>query len=93
MEKYNQIILYVLLLWYLLSGIILFIMMGVDKSKAKHHKWRIPEFTLLFLGFIGGCVGGLLGMKVFRHKTKKVYFYGVYIISVLLHSYIFYLLL
>lgn len=44
--------------------------MLVDKRKAIKKKWRIPEATLLFWAAIGGSVGSLAGMYVFRHKTK-----------------------
>lgn len=46
-----------------------FLSMLVDKIKAKKKLWRIPERTLLSLCAIGGSIGGLLGMKLFRHKT------------------------
>ena len=45
------------------------LVMLIDKIKARKNRWRIPERTLLGLCAIGGSVGGLLGMKLFRHKT------------------------
>ncbi len=48
-----------------------------DKSRAKRRKWRIPEKVLLGFGFLGGSLGALVGMKVFRHKTKHWYFWAV----------------
>ncbi|MCR4961926.1 MAG: DUF1294 domain-containing protein [Lachnospiraceae bacterium] len=55
-----------------------FVMMGLDKSKAKNHGWRIPEASLFFVAIIGGSVGSIIGMQVFRHKTKHWYFkYGM----------------
>ena len=57
---------------------------GLDKWKAKAGKWRIPERTLLFLALIGGAVGALAGMFLFRHKTKEPKFYiGVPVMLVL----------
>ena len=50
---------------------------GLDKRKAKKGVWRTKEAVLLGLGFCGGAVGALLGMKVFRHKTKHWYFWVV----------------
>ena len=64
---------YVLLALGVMS-LILFIMMGVDKSRAKRHKWRISERTLLLLGALGGALGGCLGMILFRHKTNHTVF-------------------
>ena len=54
----------------LLVNIVAFAAYGIDKRKAQKGKWRIPESTLLLLAFFGGAIGALLGMRVFRHKTK-----------------------
>lgn len=51
-----------------------FFIMGFDKWKAKRGSWRIPEKTLFMVTLIGGGVGTITGMYVFRHKTKKLYF-------------------
>ena len=67
---------YQYLFYYLLIiNFITFITFGIDKYKAIKNKWRIKEATLLGLSFIGGALGGMLGMYVFRHKTKKFYFF------------------
>ena len=47
-----------------------FIMYGVDKMQAKRGGQRIPEKTLLAASLLGGGVGGLVGMTIFRHKTR-----------------------
>lgn len=46
-----------------------FLLMLIDKQKAKKKRWRIPEATLLGIIAIGGSLGGLLGMFLLRHKT------------------------
>lgn len=51
-----------------------FASMGIDKSKAKRHAWRIPEATLFSIALLGGSIGSILGMQLFRHKTKHWYF-------------------
>lgn len=51
-----------------------FALMGIDKMKAKRGSWRIPEKTLFLATALFGGLGGTLGMKVFRHKTKHWYF-------------------
>ena len=65
-----------LILLIYLAAVNLFglIIMGVDKSRAKRRKWRIPEATLFLVAIIGGSVGSILGMYLFRHKTKHWYF-------------------
>ena len=71
-------------MWMAFISIIGFILMGVDKAKAKKGAWRIPEKTLLGLALIGGGAGVWLGMEVFRHKTKHWYFkFGVPAICIL----------
>ena len=62
-----------------------FIIMGLDKRKAIKHQWRIPERNLLFVAFIGGGLGSLFGMWVFRHKTKHTKFTLLIPISVLVY--------
>lgn len=65
--------------WYV-SGYLIFMnligiaVMGMDKSKARKHQWRIPEKTLFFVSILGGSVGTWAGMYLFRHKTKHWYF-------------------
>lgn len=59
------------------------ILYGVDKAKAKANAWRISEKTLLGAGFFGGSVGALLGMKLFRHKTKHWYFWAVNLLGLI----------
>lgn len=61
-----------ILIWYLaIVNLITFTAFGIDKWKAVHKQWRIPEKTLLGLSFIGGAVGGLVAMHLFHHKTRK----------------------
>ena len=63
------------LLWYLLLiNAVAFVLMLVDKVKAKKNRWRIPERTLIGFAALGGSIGALLGMYTFRHKTKHLKF-------------------
>ena len=66
-----------LLIFYAVMSVIAFFAYGSDKRKAKKKKWRTPEAVLLGLGFFGGAVGALLGMNLFRHKTKHFYFWVI----------------
>ena len=59
----------------LLISLFAFALYGIDKAKAKRGAWRIPEATLLLVAFLGGSFGALLGMEVFRHKTKHWQFW------------------
>ena len=51
-----------------------FVLMGADKSKARRGAYRVPEATLLLFAILGGSVGGILGMLLFRHKTRHAAF-------------------
>lgn len=73
----------ILLAAYALLSVIAFCFYAADKKKAKKGAWRIPEKVLLGLGFLGGSIGALLGMKLLRHKTKHWYFWAVNIAGLL----------
>ena len=61
-----------ILMYYLIAvNVAAWIMYGLDKWKARSGKWRISERNLLIVALIGGSVGALAGMLMFRHKTKK----------------------
>ena len=55
-------------------NIIGFALFGIDKQRAVRHAWRIKESTLFITAIIGGSVGCIIGMQVFRHKTKHMKF-------------------
>ncbi|MDD5899813.1 MAG: DUF1294 domain-containing protein [Lachnospiraceae bacterium] len=63
-----------MLLLYVLLNVVVFGLYAIDKYKAIHHKWRIPEATLLGAAVLG-VFGALFGMYLFRHKTRKPKFY------------------
>ena len=63
-----------LLIYLLIINAVSWLFMLADKQKARQGKWRIPEATLLTLAAVGGSLGALLGMKMFRHKTLHLKF-------------------
>ena len=62
------------LIYLVLINLAAFMAFGIDKSRARHHAWRIPEKTLFLLAAVGGSIGALLGMFFFRHKTRHLSF-------------------
>lgn len=63
-----------LLVYLLIVNAVGFVLMLVDKYKAKKNLWRIPEATLMGVAIAGGSLGCLLGMQAVRHKTKHLKF-------------------
>ncbi len=55
--------------WLAVMNLAAFVLMGLDKRRARKDRWRIPERTLFLPAILGGALGGLLGMRVFHHKT------------------------
>ena len=62
------------MLYLILINAAAWLLMLTDKRKAKKHLFRIPEKVLLGIGILGGSLGGICGMIMFRHKTKKPLF-------------------
>lgn len=56
---------------FLLLNLLTFCLFGLDKTRARRGRWRVPERTLLGVAGLGGSIGAKLGQRVFRHKTTK----------------------
>ncbi|MDO5714664.1 MAG: DUF1294 domain-containing protein [Tissierellia bacterium] len=74
--------------YYIFLNISTFFLYGWDKNMAKYHRERIPERILFIMSFLGGSLGGIFGMFLFRHKTKKKLFYVVNVLALLFHIWI-----
>jgi len=71
------------LLYLLVINVYGIFLMFLDKYKAKHNKWRIPEKKLFITAIIGGSFGIFFGMYLFRHKTQhKKFVYGIPVIII-----------
>lgn len=60
-----------LIAYLLLINVFSFFIYRLDKKKSEKGKWRIKESTLLLLSLLGGGIGSMFGMSIYRHKTKK----------------------
>ena len=78
----------VILIYLIVINTLSFLTFGYDKWQAKNNKRRISEFNLLLFAGVGGTIGGLIGMKFFKHKTNKfsfiLSFYAIVILQIIL---------
>lgn len=75
------------MIWYLVGiNILAFLIYGLDKYLAVKNKFRISEHSLFILSIFGGSIGSIIGMKVFHHKTRKIVFWIVNIIFLIIWS-------
>lgn len=68
-------------IYLLLINVVLFVLIGIDKKRAKRKAYRISERTLLLLGLFGAGFGGLIGMMTFNHKVNKALFYWINLVG------------
>lgn len=69
--------------WFATFNVVTFLAFGFDKWRAGRPGQRVSELTLVLLGTLGGWPGGLIGMKVFCHKTAKWIFKLKYALALL----------
>lgn len=69
--------------YLIIINVISLLICYIDKFKAIHHKYRIPENILILISLIGGCFGFIIGMNLFHHKTKKTKFKLVYLFVII----------
>lgn len=82
-----------MLKYLFIINLISLIIYGLDKLLSIKHWYRVSEFILLSFGLVGGVIGSLFGMHLFRHKTKKIKFriyLFIYSILWLLVIYLYY---
>jgi len=73
-----------LIIYIVLINLCSFLFYRLDKKKAEKGAWRIKETTLLLLSLLGGGVGSIIGMRVYKHKTKKIKFtVGVPVLTII----------
>lgn len=61
-------------IYLIIINLVTFAVFGIDKFNAIHHRSRIRVSTLFRLSLIGGSIGGLAAMYLFRHKIRKLNF-------------------
>ncbi len=82
----------IILLYLEIVNAAAFVLFGVDKLRAKRGRWRIPEAVLMLSAVLGGGIGALGGMLLFRHKIRKKKF-TVGIPAILIMEIVFFLLI
>ena len=64
----------IVFIYLVIINLIAYLLMAMDKSRARKHQWRIPEKTLFLSAILGGSIGAIAGMSTFHHKTRHWYF-------------------
>ena len=70
----------------IIMSVVTFVMYAIDKRRAQHNRWRIPEVTLHLGELLGGWLGGYAGRMVLRHKSRKISFLLVSWVILALHA-------
>lgn len=78
--------------WYIMFNIIGMCVTMTDKERARHDRTRIPERTLMLLGFLGGAPMMWVTMLLIRHKTRRAKFMIMMPLLTLAHAALFYFL-
>lgn len=68
--------------WYVVIGVVTFLVYGKDKKAAQNNQWRTPEATLHLLSIAGGWVGAMVAQTYLRHKSQKPEFRLMYYLTV-----------
>ncbi len=76
------------MIYLVVINLLTLVIYGIDKLLAILHKVRVMERVLFLLAFIGGGLGALLGMLIFRHKTLKIKFYLWNVTCIILWVYV-----
>jgi uncharacterized membrane protein YsdA (DUF1294 family) len=82
--------------YIVLANILSFMLYGYDKLKSlKSSKKtrRVSENRLLLSSFVGGSIGSILAMLMFRHKIKKPSFLIKFFLVVVIQTVVFYILI
>ncbi len=76
--------------YLIIINIIAFILFAIDKYKSIKKSYRISEKTFFIISLLGGFLGLIISGQLFRHKTKKMIFNVIYVISIIIWSIILY---
>lgn len=74
---------------FLIFSLLTYLVYAKDKSAARKGKWRVPENTLHILSLLGGWPGAIIAQEKLRHKTKKVSFRIVFLLTILVNVGVF----
>jgi uncharacterized membrane protein YsdA (DUF1294 family) len=86
----NQILSALIIGYLAIMSLIGFVIMGIDKQKARRKAWRVSERVLFGIAFAGGGLGSFLGMYAFHHKTKHTKFVVLLPLAAVLYGYVLY---
>jgi uncharacterized membrane protein YsdA (DUF1294 family)/cold shock CspA family protein len=74
------------MLVYVTASLLAFLVYAIDKSAARHGRWRVSEQTLHLFALAGGWPGALIAQRWLRHKSKKASFQSTFWVTVVLNG-------
>ena len=74
-------------------NVLVFLLYGFDKYRAKKSLRRISEKTLVLSALFQGAIGAMFAMVIFNHKTSKVKFRFLIPLFVIENLVVFYTLI
>lgn len=77
-------------IYLLLINVFTLTLFGYDKDMAEKNKQRVAEKTLLIFTFLGGTLGALIAMRMYKHKTNKASFQLKFLLTVIAQVFVYY---
>ena len=75
----------IIFLIIIVASLLTFLIYAKDKKAAKNNKWRTPESTLHLCSLFCGWPGAIIAQQKLRHKSKKMNFRVVFVLTVLIN--------
>lgn len=76
----------ILVLYLVVLNLLCFVLMALDRVRAREHVFRTPQSVFLVLSLMGGSIGNFLGLLFFRLRARSLtlnFLLGIVLIPIL----------
>ena len=76
----------ILVLYLVVLNLLCFVLMALDRVRAREHVFRTPQSVFLVLSLMGGSIGNFLGLIFFRLRARSLtlnFLLGIVLIPIL----------